>query len=374
MNIKWSHLYPHLLFYCLVLSLLAQIASAETALPLQLLKLPAGFHISIFAADIDDARSLALSPSGTVFVSTRNAGRVYALQDLDHNGVADKRFIIARHLDMPNGITFHQGDLYVAERSRIIRYHNIEAHLAKPPAAQVIYAGLPTEAHHGWRYLAVGPDNKLYVSVGAPCNVCDRPGYAEIKRLDLNGKHIETYARGIRNSVGFTWQPGTGHLWFTDNGRDYLGDDQPDDELNVATRQGQHFGFPYCHGGDLLDPVYGVGKRCEDFTAPVQKLGAHVASLGLRFYTGKQFPTFYQGGLFIAEHGSWNRSQKIGYRIVFVKVLPHHVEAPVTFASGWLQGQQAWGRPVDVQVDHRGALFVSDDRAGVIYRIVYQRR
>lgn len=345
---------------------------AGSRLPLELIKLPPGFSISVFASNVADARSLALSPSGTVFVSTRKDGRVYALQDQNNDGIADRRYVIASHLDMPNGIAFHNGDLYVAEVSRIIRFAEIEAHLSQPPAPQVIYDRLPMERHHGWRYLAIGPDEKLYVSVGAPCNVCDEAGYAEIKRLSLDGKHIETYARGIRNSVGFTWQPRTKNLWFTDNGRDYLGDERPADELNIVTKAGQHFGFPYCHGGDLPDPVYGRGKSCRDYTAPVQKLGAHVASLGLRFYTGSRFPPQYRQQIFIAEHGSWNRSRKTGYRISLVKLEHQKAVSYTSFASGWLQGQVAWGRPVDVQVDHTGALLVSDDKAGVIYRIVYK--
>ena len=357
----------------LAFSFCVAATNAQSVLPLEQIKLPSGFSISIYADNVPDARSMVLSPSGTLFVSTRRDGRVYALQDLDKNGVADVRYVIAEGLDMPNGIALHQGDLYVAEMSRIIRYSAIESHLNKPPVPQVIFEQLPTERHHGWRYLAVGPDEKLYVSVGAPCNVCNENGFAEIKRLDPNGRHIETYAKGIRNSVGFTWHPVTKQLWLTDNGRDHLGDDQPADELNVVTQQGQHFGFPYCHGGDLQDPTYGRGKSCQNFVAPVQKLGAHVASLGLRFYTGKQFPKQYQQQIYIAEHGSWNRSSKSGYRISMVTLDGNKAIAYSSFASGWLQGQQSWGRPVDVQVDHQGALLVSDDLAGVIYRITYQQ-
>ncbi len=360
-------------FLVVVTSLWLYSVAAKTALPLHLLKLPAGFSISLFASNVVDARSLTLSPAGTVFVASRSAGHIYALQDNNHDGVAERRYVIDSHLDMPNGIAFHHGDLYVAERSRIIRYANIEAHLQQPPRPQVIYDKLPTEGHHGWRYLAIGPDEKLYVSVGAPCNVCDEAGYGEIQRLRLDGRNMETYARGIRNSVGFTWQPLTQQLWFTDNGRDNLGDDQPADELNVVTQAGQHFGFPYCHAGDLLDPDYGRGKTCRDYVAPVQKLGAHVASLGLRFYTGKQFPKQYRQNIIIAEHGSWNRSRKTGYRLALVTIAQQKATAYTTFVSGWLQGQQAWGRPVDVQVDHAGALLVSDDLAGVIYRIVYRQ-
>ena len=347
---------------------------AENELPLNLIKLPAGFSISIFANNVPDARSMTLSPSGTLFVSTRKDGRIYALQDRNQDGVAERRYVIAENMDMPNGIAFHKGDLYVAEMSRIVRYKNIEANLQKPSAAQVIYNKLPKERHHGWRYLAIGPDDKLYVSVGAPCNVCDEAGYAEIKRLSLDGKEIETYASGIRNSVGFSWHPVTKDLWFTDNGRDHLGDDQPADELNVVTQAGQHFGFPYCHAGDLPDPIYGRGNSCQYYIAPVQKLGAHVASLGMRFYSGKQFPNSYRHNIFIAEHGSWNRTNKVGYRISMLKINQNKSVAYTTFASGWLQGEQSWGRPVDVQVDHAGALLVSDDKAGVIYRIQYRQQ
>ena len=258
--------------------------------------------------------------------------------------------------------------------SRIVRLDNIEARLDNPPAPVVVSDRFPTEEHHGWKFIAFGPDNKLYVPVGAPCNICapDPDRYANITRLDVATGKIEVVARGVRNSVGFDWHPTERALWFTDNGRDALGDDTPPDELNRVAKTGQHFGYPYCHGGNLADPELGAGRACSEFTPPALNLGAHVAALGMRFYTGKQFPARYQNAIFIAEHGSWNRSRKIGYRINVAYLEGQRVRSSEIFASGWLQGETAWGRPADVQVMPDGSLLVSDDLAGAIYRIVYR--
>jgi glucose/arabinose dehydrogenase len=238
----------------------------------------------------------------------------------------------------------------------------------------VVRDDLPTDRAHGWRYLRFGPDGRLYVPIGAPCNVCEREGYAVITRLDPAGTGREVFARGVRNTVGFDFHPTTGELWFTDNGRDWLGDDLPPDELNHAPRAGLHFGFPHCHGGFLLDPEYGVGHRCEDFVAPVQRLGPHVAALGMRFYTGSLFPAAYRGRIFIAEHGSWNRSEKIGYRVTTVTLDGNTAVDYAPFASGWLVDGAVRGRPVDLLVMPDGALLVSDDHAGAVYRIGYEGR
>lgn len=340
-------------------------------LPLHLIKLPPGFQISVFAEDVGNARSMAWNGINTLYVGTRSAGKVYALVDLNGDYKADKMYQIASGLNMPNGIVYHAGDLYVAEVHRIIRFDRIDRRLDKPPKPVVIYDDLPIEAHHGWRYLNLGPDGKLYISIGAPCNICDEDGYAKIARLNLDGTGFETLAEGVRNSVGFTWHPQTNELWFTDNGRDWLGDDLPPDELNRLTRPGEHFGFPYCHGDDLADPEFGKGRRCKDYTAPVQNLGAHVAALGLHIYSGKQFPKIYRNQVFIAEHGSWNRSKKVGYRVSLVNLKGNTAVAYMDFATGWLQGEQAWGRPVDIKALPDGSLLVSDDVANAIYRIVY---
>ena len=274
-------------------------------------------------------------------------------------------------INTPNGIAIHDGDLYVAEIDRVYRFRNVEDNLESMPAGELLDVELPSDRSHGWRYIGFGPDGKLYISIGAPCNVCDKPGYAQIVRMNPDGSDREIYASGVRNSVGLTWHPETGELWFTDNGRDMMGDDIPPCELNHAPRKGLHFGFPYCHGGDVADPEYGKQRQCGDFTPPVQKLGPHVAPLGLRFYTGDMFPPEYRGQIFIAEHGSWNRSKKIGYRVTLVKLEGNRAVSYEPFAEGWLQNEQYSGRPVDVIVKDDGSLLVSDDYAGKIYRITY---
>jgi len=336
------------------------------------IQLPPGFKIELFAKDVEGARSMSWNGKNTLYVGSRNEDTVYALVDVDGDYRADKKYIIADDLRMPNGIVYHQGNLFVAENHRIIKYKNIDKDLNSPPKPQIIYDDLPTESHHGWRYLNLGPDNKLYVAIGAPCNICDEKGYAVIARLNLDGTGFEIVARGVRNSVGFTWHPETKELWFTDNGRDWLGDDLPPDELNRLTQDGQHFGYPYCHGGFFLDPEYGEGKKCSDYVAPAQKLGAHVASLGVHIYSGKQFPKQYRGQVFIAEHGSWNRSKKSGYRISLVRIKNGKAVSYENFATGWLRNEKSWGRPVDIKSLSDGSLLISDDVADVIYRVSYQ--
>ena len=350
--------------------------AGRAALPLHQIKLPQGFRIDVYASGLANARSMALSPNGTLFVGTREDGRLYAVIDRNKDQKADEVVTLASGLDMPNGVAVHDGALYVAEVSRILRYDRIEERLASPGKPAVVTSGLPTEKHHGWKFIAFGPDGYLYVPVGAPCNVCESkdPRFASILRMKPDGSGVEIYASGVRNSVGFDWHPRTGTLWFTDNGRDMMGDDVPPCELNHATARGQHFGFPYCHGGTIPDPQFGAKRRCDEFVKPVHTLGAHVAPLGMRFYTGQMFPEQYRGQIFIAEHGSWNRSSKVGYRVVLVRLEGTRVVKEETFAEGWLQGQQEWGRPVDVLVMPDGALLVSDDRAGVIYRISYGKK
>jgi glucose/arabinose dehydrogenase len=264
----------------------------------------------------------------------------------------------------------------VAAVSRVLRWRDVARELEHPPPPEVVSDAFPSDAHHGWKFIAFGPDGRLYVPVGAPCNACVPPAaiYATITRLDVNGGRPEVVARGVRNSVGFDFQPQTGTLWFTDNGRDWLGDGRPPDELNRLDRPAEHFGFPYCHGDGLADPEYNGGRACDQFTAPARLLDPHVAAIGMRFYTGTMFPEKYRGGVFIAEHGSWNRTTPIGYRVTFVKVEGNRATSYEPFAEGWLRGSVAAGRPADVLVMPDGALLVSDDKAGRIYRISYDGR
>lgn len=314
---------------------------------------------------------MTLSPSGTLFVGTRKDDKVYAVQDTNKDGKADKTHIIASGLNVPNGVAFRNGHLYVAEVNRILRYDNIESHLTRPPKPVVVNDDLPDEYHHGWKFIRFGPDGKLYVPIGAPCNICDEPGYARITRMSPDGSQHEAFALGVRNTVGFDWHPQTKKLWFTDNGRDLMGDDVPPDELNYAPRKGMHFGYPHCHGRNVSDPTFGSFHECSEFTPPAQELGPHVAALGMRFYIGTQFPPEYTHQIFIAEHGSWNRSNKIGYQISLVRLENNKAVSYAPFATGWLQGQFAWGRPVDIEIMQDGSMLVSDDKAGVIYRIQY---
>ncbi len=349
---------------------LLQSCAADEDL-LEYISLPPGFSIEAFA-DVPNARSLAVGDAGTIFVSNRRGNTVYAITT-DSNGHR-KVLEIDSGLNTPNGVAFFQGDLYVAEIDRVSRYRNIESRLQDMPDAELLDIDLPSESHHGWRYIGFGPDEKLYISIGAPCNICDRDGYGRIVRMNPDGSERETFATGIRNSVGFTWHPETDELWFTDNGRDMLGDDLPTDELNHAPAAGLNFGFPFCHAGDILDPEFGAGRDCADFAPPARKLGPHVASLGVKFYTGREFPPEYQGQIFIAEHGSWNRSEKIGYRISLVRLEGGRAVSYEVFADGWLQGQEVRGRPVDLLVLDDGSMLLSDDSAGKVYRIRYARK
>ncbi len=342
---------------------------------LKQLHVPAGFTLSVFADNLPNARSLALGDNGVVFVGTGTEGSVYAVQDSDGDGWADRHYVIADHLYMPNGVAYKDGSLYVAEVNRIIRFDRITQQLPNPPKPVVVYDQFPSEQHHGWKYLRFGPDNKLYTSVGAPCNICEpeKAIFSSLVRLNADGSDFEILARGIRSSVGFDWQPETDTLFFTDNGRDYLGDDLPPDELNQWTTTGEHFGFPYCHGGDISDPEFGADKKCRQFTAPAWKFKAHMAPLGLHFYRGKQFPAEFRDQLFVAEHGSWNRTEPQGYRVALIKF---HQGKPVSeqvFSDGWLsKDAKALGRPVDILEMPDGSLLISDDKLGLIYKVEYK--
>jgi glucose/arabinose dehydrogenase len=315
---------------------------------------------------------MALGPKGTLFVGSMQAGKVHAVRW--RSGAPAEVLTLASGLALPVGVAFHGGALYVSAVDRVLRFDDVESHLNDPPKPVVVTDRLPKDRHHGWKFIAFGPDGKLYVPVGAPCNICEpNPDrYANIMRMNADGSEFETFARGVRNTVGFDWDPRTRELWFTDNGRDWLGDDSPPDELNHAPKAGMHFGFPYCHGGTISDPEFGRRRPCADFTPPAQNLGPHVAALGMRFYTGTQFPAPYHNQIFIAEHGSWNRSTKIGYRVSLVRLENGQAISYEPFATGWLHGTNVWGRPADVLVMPDGSLLVSDDLAGAIYRITYR--
>jgi glucose/arabinose dehydrogenase len=379
------------LLFALIAGCTASTAQQSPDLPLDQIELPPGFSIHVYAEDVPNARAMYLTENGTLFVGSRRDGVVSAVVDEDGDMRGDRVYTVATGLHMPTGLTVRDGDLYVSEVSRILRFDNIEERLDDPPEPVVAVDGLPSDDWHGWKYIAFGPDGKLYVPVGVPCNICDPdPPYGTILRMNADGSEREVYARGVRNSVGFDWHPETDDFWFTDNGRDNIGvsaaeeglipedeataytDSLPPDELNRVTEPGQHFGYPYVHGGTLPDPEYGEGQDPNDYVKPVQNLGPHVAALGMEFYDGTMFPDEYRHQAFIAEHGSWNRTEKIGYRVTLVRLDENHEAVSYEpFASGWLQGENNWGRPVDIELMPDGSMLVSDDQSGTIYRITY---
>lgn len=364
-------------YICTILGLiilLGNSAAYSQEFPLELIKLPPGFSIEVYAKGIPNARAMALGDKGTVFVGNRKENKIYILTDKNQDYKVDNIYTIADIFKTPpNGVAFKDGSLYIGEIGRVLRIDNIEDGPGPSMTPVVVTDRLPTNAWHGWKVIRFGPDGKLYLPVGAPCNVCIKrdPRFATMMRMNPDGSDLEIFARGIRNSVGYDWDPRTDELWFTDNGRDNLGDDLPPDELNHAPRAGMHFGFPYCHGGDVPDPRFGKKRACSEFTPPVQKLGAHVASLGMRFYRGDMFPEQYKHQIFIAEHGSWNRSKKSGYKISLVQLKDNKAVVYKDFAIGWKQGESVWGRPVDVMNMPDGSMLVSDDYAGAVYRITY---
>lgn len=363
---------------CLFLVLGGWTADAQgKKLPLEKIKLPDGFKIEIYADNVPNARSMIRSPKGIIFVGTRRAGNFYAVLDKNNDFKADETITLATGMNMPNGVEFRDGSLYVAEVNRVLRYDNLETAILQnkfklPLTPKIINDTFPTDKHHGWKFIRFGPDGLLYVPVGAPCNICKSkdPRYASIMRMKPDGTGLEIFSHGVRNTVGFDWHPVTKELWFTDNGRDYLGDDSPPDELNRAPRKDMHFGYPFCHGKAIADPEFGKEKKCGEFTPPAQELGPHVAALGMIFYRGKMFPKKYRHVIFIPEHGSWNRSKPIGYRVTTVFLDKNGKAVKYEpFAHGWINGR--WGRPVALLQLPDGSLLLSDDRAGVIYRISY---
>ncbi len=339
------------------------------------LRVPAGFAIERLNFEVSNARQMALTDSGILIVGSRREGKVYAVADAL---TADQPEVVTLFtgLTMPSGVAVHDGDLYIGAVNRIIRVRNIEQHLVTTPPHQVWMDDLPDHPHHGWKYLKVGPDGHLYVPVGAPCNIClsQDERFASLLRVNMATATAEIWARGIRNTVGFDWHPQTRRLWFTDNGRDMMGDDVPPEEINVITKPGQHFGYPFLHGENIADPRYGDHEagRTLTFTSPVLNIQAHSAALGIDFYTGDHFPAEYSGALFVAEHGSWNRSSKVGYRVSVVLPGPEGELIYRPFVEGWLVGQIPWGRPNDVLVTPAGHLLISDDAEGVIYRVRYE--
>ena len=344
---------------------------APGEIPVNKIKVPQGFKVELWAHGINNARAMTWGDKGTLFVSSRVAGQVYAIVD---KGGSREVKVIAKGLELPNGVAFKDGTLYVAEISKIWKYPNIEASLDNPPKPTLVYDTLPKDQPHGWKYLAFGPDGKLYFNIGAPCNICIPPDtHANISRINPDGTGFEYWAHGVRNSVGFDWHPVTKELYFTTHARDWLGEDVPSDKFDHAPKKGLHFGYPYCHQGDILDPEFGKGRSCSEFAPPLIKTGPHVAGNGVMFYTGSMFPPEYQNRAFLAQRGSWNRTQKIGFRVMMVTLRNADVPKYEVFAEGWLDGGAPWGRPVYTSQMKDGSLLVSDDYAGAIYRISYSR-
>jgi len=361
-------------FWIIAAALLAAAtsASAQTAPRLDDIKLPQGFKIEVFA-ESRAARSIAVAPPlNAVFISNRSRGTVSIAIDTDRNGKADQVKIIGENLTSPNGVAWRDGWLYVGEQTRVWRTPARDVNAIDLSKRETVLDGLPDKGHHGWRYLALDPKNRLYVAVGSPCNVCEPQGIeGTIVRVD-NAKPV-VVAKGIRNSVGIDFHPKSGTMYFTDNGVDMMGDNSPPDELNKLSREGEDFGFPSFGGGTDKTKEYGA-KAKPDMTPPVGRFGAHVAALGLHFYRGAMFPEDYRTDAFVAQHGSWNRSQPDGYRVMRVKMDGEgNVKGMEPFAEGWLQDGHAWGRPVDVSELPDGSLLVSDDTAGQVYRISYAK-
>ncbi|HEY2187071.1 MAG TPA: PQQ-dependent sugar dehydrogenase [Caldimonas sp.] len=350
------------------------VPTAADQLPVAKLKVPPGFKVEVWAPNVLDARGLRLGDKGTVFVSSLFvAGKIYAITD---KGGRREVKTIAEKLNLPNGIEFYKGALYVATPKDITRYDNIEASLDNPPAPVMVYDKLPGDVPHGWKYIRVGPDGKLYVPTGAPCNICARDdNHMHIQRMNLDGTGVETVATGVRNTVGFDFDPKTGDLWYTNNGRDWLSEDLPNDSLNhVKKGSNNDFGYPYCHDGKIADPEYGWGKDCADYAQPALLTGPHAGTLGMRFYTGTMFPEKYHGAIFIARHGSWNRTKKFGADVVVA--WPDGkggISKMEPFLTGFIENNEYLGRPVDILQLKDGSLLISDDHAGAIYRVSYHR-
>jgi len=344
------------------------LAAAADKLPVDKLKAPKGFKVEVYASGMPNARSLALGDKGTVFVGSRLQDKVYAI--VDKGGKREVK-IIASGLYRPNGVAFKNGTLYIMELSQLSKIDKIEDNLDNPPKPTVILDGLPKDEAHGWKYIAIGPDNKLYFEIGQPCNNCLPPeGYATMRRVNLDGTGMETIAQGIRNTVGFDWHPTSKELYFTDNSRDWMSEDLPNDELNRMTKVGQHFGSPFCYQGNLPDQEFGWGRKCEEFTPPIALMGPHTAALGMKFYTGNSFPAKYKNQILVARHGSWNKTNKLGGDVVLVNIKKDGTAGPIEpFLTGFLENNSYVGRPVDVMVMKDGSVLVSDDWNGAVWRV-----
>ena len=355
------------------LLLLVPCFARSQDLPLEALRLPPGFQISVFA-ELTNPRQLALSESGIVYAGSFRAGNLYGVIDANSDGSADKVVTIDHDLTLPTGIAIQDGDLYVGAVDKLLVYQNIDQTFESSPEPFVLYDELPEETHHGWKYLGFSPEDHLFFNVGAPCNVCEKqnPWFATIMSLDLDREPLkpEIFASGVRNTVGFSWHPGTGELWFTDNGRDLLGDDTPSCELNRAPKAGLHFGFPYIHASSVIDPEFGAPVFPVE--PPVVELGPHVAPLAMKFYTGTMFPERYRGEIFIAEHGSWNRTPEAGHTGYNITMVNPETGATTILIDGWLKNNVAWGRPTDILEMPDGSLLIADDHANVIYRLTYE--
>jgi glucose/arabinose dehydrogenase len=348
------------------------IPTSADKLPIAKFKVPPGFKVEVFASGVPNARSIRIGDKGTVFVGSRLVDKVHAITEKDGRRQVK---VVASGLHRPNGLAFHKGALYVAELSKVWRYDGIEDNLDSPPKSTLVSDQLPKDEPHGWKFIAIGPDEKLYVPVGAPGNINnpDPQTYAHIRRMNLDGSGMEVLVQGVRNTVGFDWHPTTQELYFSDNGRDWVSEDLPEDELNRVTATGKkHFGYPFCHQGNFRDPEYGWGHSCNDYEPPVALLGPHTAALGMRFYTGDMFPADYKNAIFIARHGAWNRTQKTGGDVVVAKLNPDGtVKSVEPFLTGFVENNKYLGRPVDVQMLKDGSMLVSDDFNGAIYRVSY---
>jgi glucose/arabinose dehydrogenase len=349
------------------------LAAQPDKLPVGKLKLPQGFNIEVYAAGMTNAREMALGDKGTVFVGSRLVDKVYAIVNKDGKRTVK---VLASGLYRPNGVAFHNGTLYIAELSKISKIDNVEDVLDNPPKPTVIYDNLPKDEAHGWKFIAIGPDNKLYVPVGQPGNnVLHDDAHGQIRRINLDGSNAEVVALGVRNTVGFDWNPETKQLYFTDNGRDWLSEDVPEDELNRVTKMGENFGAPYCYQGNIPDTEFGWGRSCSEFTPPVGLMGPHSASLGMRFYTGSMFPKAYKSAIVVARHGSWNKTKKFGGDVVVVKLdKDGKVKSIEPLITGFLENNSYIGRPNDVLQLKDGSILVSDDWNGAVYRITYGKQ
>src|SRR5450631_246278 len=349
------------------------IAAAPDKLPTAKLKVPAGFNIEVYAAGMANARSLAAGDKGTVFVGTRLVGNVYAIANKDGKRSVK---VLASGLYRPNGVAFKDGALYIAELSKVSKIDKVEDNLDSPAKLTMIYDNLPKDEAHGWKFIGIGPDGKLYVPVGQPGNnVLHDDAHGQIRRINLDGSGSEIVALGVRNSVGFDWHPETKQLYFTDNGRDWMSEDVPEDELNRVTKVGEDFGAPYCYQGNLPDPEFGWGRSCSEFVPPVGLTGPHAGTLGMRFYTGNMFPKSYKNAIFVARHGSWNRSKKAGGDVVVARLnRDGTVNSIEPLVIGFLEDNHYVGRPVDVLQLKDGSLLVSDDWNGAVYRITYGKQ